>query len=269
MNNHGLLNIQACTFLMFWNRGCTQSLVVSCKYWVIPLISTRISGYRQVILLAESASFVTGRYRYKWWFLICTELCVHCNALWPHMTRRNFHHVQRPVTQSLLAQALRHADGLCKETVKESMWGEGSFVAICCGWGSPDRVPLCVHDEDVPWGSLPWWPHQMETFSALLAICAGNSPVPGEFPAQKPVTWNFNVFFVLRPNELLSKQLWGWWFKTPSHPLWRHRNATTEIRELSSCQCSCHWRHCRLCHYVYKGLSLWEGRPLEAENCQH
>ena len=25
----------------------------------------------------------------------------------------------------------------------------------------------------------PWWRHQMETFSALLAICAGNSPVTG------------------------------------------------------------------------------------------
>ena len=29
-----------------------------------------------------------------------------------------------------------------------------------------------------------WWRHQIETFSALLAICAGNSPVDGEFPAQ-------------------------------------------------------------------------------------
>ena len=27
----------------------------------------------------------------------------------------------------------------------------------------------------------------METFSASLAICAGNSPVLGEFPAQGPV----------------------------------------------------------------------------------
>ena len=35
---------------------------------------------------------------------------------------------------------------------------------------------------------LTWWRHQMETFSALLAICAGNSQVPGEFPAQRPVT---------------------------------------------------------------------------------
>ena len=38
----------------------------------------------------------------------------------------------------------------------------------------------------------------METFSALLAICAGNSPVPGEFPAQRPVTRSFDVFFDLR-----------------------------------------------------------------------
>ena len=70
---------------------------------------------------------------------------------------------------------------------------------------------------------ISWWHHQMETFSAILAICAGNSPVPGEFPAQGPVTWNFDVFFDLRPNQLLSKQSWDWWFETPSRPLWRHR----------------------------------------------
>ena len=64
----------------------------------------------------------------------------------------------------------------------------------------------------------------MEAFSALLAICAGNSPVPGEFPAQRPVTRSFDVFFDLRPNKQLSKQRWGWWFETPSWSLWRHRN---------------------------------------------
>ena len=41
----------------------------------------------------------------------------------------------------------------------------------------------------------------METFSALLAICAWNSPVPGEFPAQRPVTRSFDVFFDLRLNN--------------------------------------------------------------------
>ena len=43
------------------------------------------------------------------------------------------------------------------------------------------------------------WRHQMETFSALLALCAGNSPVTGEFPSQRPVTHSFDVFFDLRP----------------------------------------------------------------------
>ena len=56
----------------------------------------------------------------------------------------------------------------------------------------------------------------METFSALLAICVGNSPVPSEFPTQMPVTRSFDVFFDLRLNKRLSKQWWGWWFETLS-----------------------------------------------------
>ena len=48
--------------------------------------------------------------------------------------------------------------------------------------------------------------HQMETFSALLAICEGDSPVTGEFPTQRPVTLSFDVFFDLRLNKRLSKQ---------------------------------------------------------------
>ena len=46
----------------------------------------------------------------------------------------------------------------------------------------------------------------MEKISALLAICAGNSPVTGEFPAQRPVTRSRDVFFDLRLNKRLSKQ---------------------------------------------------------------
>ena len=72
---------------------------------------------------------------------------------------------------------------------------------------------------------ITWWRHQMETFSALLALCAGNSPVTGEFPSQRPVTESFDVFFDLRLNERLSKQAWGRWFETPSCSLWRHSNA--------------------------------------------
>ena len=73
-------------------------------------------------------------------------------------------------------------------------------------------------------GLPPWWRHQMKTFSVLLAICAGNSPVPGEFLAQRLVTRSFGVFFDLRLNKRLSKQSWGWWFETLPRPLWRHSN---------------------------------------------
>ena len=73
---------------------------------------------------------------------------------------------------------------------------------------------------------LSWWRHHLETFSALLTICAGNAPVPGEFPAQRPVTpRSSDVFFDLRLNKRLSKQSWGWWFATQSSPLWRQCKA--------------------------------------------
>ena len=48
----------------------------------------------------------------------------------------------------------------------------------------------------------------METFSALLVICAAISPVPGEFPAQRPVTPSFDVFFDLRLNKQLRLVIW-------------------------------------------------------------
>ena len=77
-----------------------------------------------------------------------------------------------------------------------------------------------VDDVMVRQVKVSWWRHQMDTFSALLALCAGNSPVTGEFPSQRPVTWSFDVFFDLRLNKRLSKQSWGWWFETLSRPLW-------------------------------------------------
>ena len=67
---------------------------------------------------------------------------------------------------------------------------------------------LVLHDDVIK--------YQMETFFALLAICAGNSPAFGEFPAQRPVTRSFDVYFDLCLNKRLRKQSWGWWFETLS-----------------------------------------------------
>ena len=69
-----------------------------------------------------------------------------------------------------------------------------------------------------------WWRHQMETFSMLLALCAGNLPVNGEFPWQRSVMRSFDVFFDLCLNKWSSKPSWDWWFEMPSCSLWCHCN---------------------------------------------
>ena len=66
------------------------------------------------------------------------------------------------------------------------------FSARAVGWLCPWVVTVFGK------ANKTWWRHQMETFFALLAICAGNSPVPGEFPTQRPVTRSFDVYFDLR-----------------------------------------------------------------------
>ena len=97
---------------------------------------------------------------------------------------------------------------------------------------------LCYPHSSLLWftssspGPFAWWCHQMETFSALLALCAGNSPVTGEFPSQRPVTRRFGVFY-LRLNKRLSKQPRRRWFETTSSSLWRHCNVKRR---------SCSWR---------------------------
>ena len=68
--------------------------------------------------------------------------------------------------------------------------------------------------------------------SALLALCAGNSPVTGEFPSQRPVS--FDVFFDLRLNKRLTKQSWRRWFETPSCSLWRHCEDWISIQSWNS-----------------------------------
>ena len=77
---------------------------------------------------------------------------------------------------------------------------------------------------------ISWWHHQMETFSALLALCEGNLPVTGGFPSQRPVTQSFDIFFDLRQNKRLSKQSRLRWFETPSRSLWRHCNVNLTTR---------------------------------------
>ena len=137
---------------------------------------------------------------------------------------------------------LRHA-------IRPSCNWEIILISVCLTNIGTARYRLQLTANDAAAGKMvmkprpySWWRHQIETFSALLALCAGYSPVTGEFPppppppthphthTQRPVTRSFDVFFDLRLNKRLSKQSWGWWFETPSRSSRHHCN---ECRGLS------------------------------------
>ena len=48
---------------------------------------------------------------------------------------------------------------------------------------------------------LPWWRHQTETFSTLLALC---EEITGEFSSQRPVMRSFDVFLWSAPEQTVK-----------------------------------------------------------------
>ena len=79
----------------------------------------------------------------------------------------------------------------------------------------------------------------------------------GEFPPQRPVTRSFDVFFDVRLNKHLSKQSWGWWFETPSRPLWRHSN---DVAHNYSIVIITHTKRCSIINYAHNLIHLLRPR---------
>ena len=89
---------------------------------------------------------------------------------------------------------------------------------------------------------------------ALLALCAGNLPVTGELPLQRPVTRSFNVFFDLCLNKLLSKPSRRRWFEKQFCSLWRHCNAVPIGKTLGV-------KRCNISEYLPVPSSTYHGSP--------
>ena len=104
------------------------------------------------------------------------------------------------------------------------------------------------HDDVMNWKHFPrYWP-----FVRGIHRSPMNSP-------QRPVTRNFDVFFDLRLNKRLSKQWWGWWFKTLSRPLWRHRN----VEEIIKIEENTRTFHYSFHNYIYQNI----GSSFQYINC--
>ena len=77
-------------------------------------------------------------------------------------------------------------------------------------------------------GDVIKWKH----FSRYWPFVRGihRSPVNSPHKGQGRGALLFSLICAL--NKRLSKQSWCWWFKTPSHPLWRHCNVTPQIKAI-------------------------------------
>ena len=82
---------------------------------------------------------------------------------------------------------------------------------------------VIAHHDVIKWKHFPrYWPFVWRIHRSPV-----NSPYKGQWPG-------FDVFFDLRLIKRLIKQSWGWWFETPSGPLWRHcklQHSQAEVKE--------------------------------------
>ena len=119
--------------------------------------------------------------------------------------------------------------------------------------------------------NLGWWKNFLSfaiyviySFNKISVIMMTSSnenifrvtgPLCGEFPSQRPVSRKFDVFLDLCLNKRLSKHSWGWWFETPSRPLWSQCNV---------CVC-CHTSMFKI--YTWSGNIYKTPKPLVSLYC--
>ena len=126
------------------------------------------------------------------------------------------------MTTQFQAMGRRHSvlTNITGASLRPENWGFASLL-----WRHNERDGVSMQQRlDCLFNRLFWRRSKKTSKLRVTGRCEGNSPVTGEFPSQRPVTRNFDVFFELRLNKRLSKQSWDWWCETLSRSLWRHRN---------------------------------------------
>ena len=103
---------------------------------------------------------------------------------------------------------------------------------------------------------IAWWRHQMETFSALLALCAGKSPVPVNSPHKGQ--WRGALMF-----SLICVWINGWVNNREAGDLRRYRGHydvnVMEYNNYAHASRSLLFSHLLLCKSMYPWFLLWYG----------
>ena len=109
------------------------------------------------------------------------------------------------------------------------------YGLLCCGYIIIQRGMM-----HYIYPHSSWWRHQMETFSALLAVCAGNSPLPVNSPHKGQ--WRGALMF-----SLICAWINAWVNDREAGDLGRHR-AHYDTIIMSRIP---HWHWCK--HFIKPG----------------
>ena len=219
------------------------------------------------IVLCSIISFVLEFFEGKrvvFWFFqtlsnTISNTCIFINTLAPEIFE--WHFIQEILKLHVMIGGLGMSREIALRWISLNLSCLKSALAQVMTWCRQ----ATSHDQRQSW-PISLWPlmtssNQMETFSPLLAICAGHTPVTGEFPTQRPVTRSFGVFCDLRRNKRLSKQSWGRWFESPSGLLWRHCDATV-VSKYFMMWCACTAVEWASTNLVLTFGSVWKRRSL-------
>ena len=122
-------------------------------------------------------------------------------------------------------------------------------------WVNSDYEQGHIQSEMAHRQPAAWWWHDMETLSALLAICEGNPPIAGGFPSQRVsrngslatchmmVTWHGNTFRIT--GHLWRESTDNWWF--PSQRVSRNGSLATCLMMVSW-----HWNTFRIIGHLWR-----------------
>ena len=103
-------------------------------------------------------------------------------------------------------------------TVVHICMGKHSSKCVCfllpSEWNNIHLKSNIGHDDVIKW----------KHFSRYCPFVRGIHRSPVNSPHKGQWRGALMGFFIMRLNKRLSTQSWGWWFATPSRPLWRHSN---------------------------------------------
>ena len=171
----------------------------------------------------------------RWFETLSRPLWRYCNELfepWGMTPRGSFSYLIRRLIVRF-RKSERPRDICQKYLIALRLWGFSTAAEVSVNYrnnSSISQIPMCISVSSSDEKIQNMMTSSNGTIFALLDLCA----VSGEFPAQRPVTRSFDVFFDLCVNKRLSKQSWGWWFETPSRSLWSHRNDTSSRHYLAT-----------------------------------